>query len=318
MIPLPSSPKVIRKKGNTAFVEIKALYPGYGLTIGNSLRRVLLSSLEGAAVTQVKIKGVSHEFSTIPGVLEDVIIIILNLKKLRFQSFSDEPQIATLNVKGEKEVKGKDFKLPPQIELNNPELHIATLTKASAELNMEIEIEKGVGYAPVEGREEVKAEIGVIPIDAIFTPVKKVSFQVENMRVGKRTDFDRLKLEIETDGIISPEEALKQASEILLSHFSLFSQTFSKIPKIKEKKLLLSKAMEGKEGREDAKEIKIEDLKISERTKNALIKNNLKTIGGILRKSEEDLLELEGLGGKGVEEIKKVLKKLNLEVKRSQ
>lgn len=235
-IPLPKPPKIIQKKGNTALFEIEALYPGYGVTIGNNLRRILLSSLEGAAITQVKIKGISHEFSTIPGVLEDVIIILLNLKKLRFKIFTDEPQTISLREKGEREVKGKNFKLPPQVELANPETHIATLTSKKAELNLEAQIERGVGYSPVEEREEKKAEVGLIPIDAIFTPVKRVSFRVENMRVGKRTDFDRLKIEIETDGTISPEETLRQASEILLNHFLLFSQAIGKIPSAKKKK----------------------------------------------------------------------------------
>lgn len=234
MIPLPKPPKVIQKKGNAAMFEIEALYPGYGVTMGNSLRRILLSSLEGAAITQVKIKGVGHEFSTLPGVFEDIIIILLNLKKLSFKMFTSEPQTIVLREKGQKEVKAKNFKLSPQVELTTPEAHIATLTSKKAELNLEAQIEQGVGYSPTEEREEKKAEVGVIPIDAIFTPVKKVSFHVENMRVGKRTDFDRLKLEIETDGTISPEEALKQASEILLNHFSLFSQEIGK--KISEKK----------------------------------------------------------------------------------
>ncbi len=236
MIPLPKPPKVIQKKGNTALFEIEALYPGYGITVGNSLRRILLSSLEGAAITQVKIKGVGHEFSTIPGVFEDIIIILLNLKKLSFKVFTTEPQTIILKEKGQKEVKAKNFKLSPQVELTTPGAHIATLTSKKAELNLEAQIEQGVGYSPVEEREQKKAEVGVIPIDAIFTPVKKVSFHVENMRVGKRTDFDRLKLEIETDGTISPEEALKQASEILLSHFSLFSEEIGKEMAKKQKK----------------------------------------------------------------------------------
>jgi len=232
MIPLPFKPKIIEKKENRARFEIEALYPGYGVTIGNSLRRVLLSSLEGAAVTQMKIKGVFHEFSTIPGILEDVIQIMLNLKQLRFKIYTEEPQKATLKVKGEKEVKGFDFELPAQVELVNKETHIATLTAKSAELDLEIQIEKGIGYLPREARrqpataQKEKLEIGTIPLDAIFTPVRKVAFQVENMRVGERTDFDRLFLEIETDGTISPETAIFQASEILVKHFSLFSETF--------------------------------------------------------------------------------------------
>lgn len=221
MILLPKSIKIVEKKKNYARFEIEALWPGYGVTIGNALRRVLLSSLEGGAVTKVKIKGVPHEFSTIPGVLEDVISIIQNLKQLRFRIFTDEPQKATLKVKGEKEVKGSDFSLPAQLELANPDCHVATLTSKSAKLEMEITVEKGVGYLPVEMRKE-KSEVGVILVDAIFTPIRKVNFRVENMRVGERTDFDRLFLEIETDGILSPEEALKKACQILKSHFEFF------------------------------------------------------------------------------------------------
>jgi len=228
MVPLPLQPKIIEKKGNRAIFQIEGLYPGYGVTIGNSLRRVLLSSLAGAAVTRVKITGIQHEFSTIPGVLEDVIEIILNLKQLRFKLFTSEPQKAKLKVKGEKEVKASDFELPSQVEIVNKTAHIATLTTKSAQLEMEIQIEKGLGYQPREAREEEKLEIGEISLDAIFTPVKKVSYRIENMRVGKRTDFDKLNLEIETDGQITPEEAFSQASEILVKHFSLFFESFKK------------------------------------------------------------------------------------------
>jgi DNA-directed RNA polymerase subunit alpha len=231
MINLPNLPKIIKKEGNKAVFEIEALYPGYGVTIGNSLRRVLLSSLSGAAVTQVKIKGVPHEFSTIPGVLEDVVTIMLNLKQLRFKVFTEEPQKATLKVKGEKKVRGGDINLPSQVELVNKDCHIATLTTKSAELEMELLIEKGIGYSPREARKKEKLEIGAIPLDAIFTPIKRVSYRVENMRVGERTDYDRLFLEIETDGTISPEETFIQASEILVSHFSMFADVFkTKIP----------------------------------------------------------------------------------------
>jgi len=264
MIPLPLPPKVIQKKKNQAIFEIEGLYPGYGVTIGNSLRRVLLSSLPGAAATQVKIKGVQHEFSTIPGVLEDAITIMLNLKQLRFKIYTDGPQKASLKIKGEKEIKGGDFELPPQAELVNPEAHLATLTQKSAELEMEIMIEKGLGYESRESRKkpsghpQEKTEIGVIPLDSIFTPLKKVGFRVENMRVGERTDFDRLFLEIETDGTITPEDAFSQANEILLNHFSLFSQAFKKEEKItppqkkvkKEKKKARAKKRERKAGRQ--------------------------------------------------------------------
>ncbi len=238
MIPLPSQPKVIKKEGDKATFEIEALYPGYGVTIGNSLRRVLLSSLPGAAVTQMKIKGIPHEFSTIPGILEDVILIMQNLKQLRFRIYSEEPQKANLKVKGEKEVKGSNFELPSMVELVNKNAHLATLTAKSAELDMEIQIEKGIGYSPREaGRhlpatQKEKLGIGAIPLDAIFTPVKRVSYKIENMRVGERTDFDRLFLEIETDGTITPEAAFSEALEILVKHFSLFGEPFKKVEKV--------------------------------------------------------------------------------------
>lgn len=227
MISLSQKPKIIKKEENKVIFEIESLYPGYGITIGNSLRRVLLSSLTGAAATQVKIKGVAHEFSTIPGVMEDVIFIMMNLKQLRFKVFSDEPQKATLRVKGEKEVTGADFNLPSQVELVNKDCHIATLTSKNAELEIEIQIEKGTGYSARETRQKDKMEIGAILLDAIFTPVKKVSYKIESMRVGDRTDYDRLFLEVETDGVISPEEAFVQASNVLVDHFSLLASAFS-------------------------------------------------------------------------------------------
>lgn len=313
MIPLPSQPKVTKKEGNKTFFEIAGCYPGYGITIGNSLRRVLLSSLEGAAITQVKIEGVSHEFSTISGVMEDVVMVLLNLKKLRFKCFSDAPQMITLKVKGEKEVKGSDFKLTSELELCNPKEHIATLTKQSAELKIECKVAKGIGYEPVEAREVSRAEIGVIQIDAIFTPVRKVSLKVENMRVGKKTDFDLLKLEIETDGTITPESALKQASDVLLSQFSVIFDGIE-TKEIKKSAKKETKAKE-KTSQGDAKKMKVEDFDVSEKIKNALLKNNIKTVAGMLRKSEKTLSELEGLGSKAVEEIKKALKKLKLELK---
>ena len=221
MISFPMPPKVVQKNKNQAIFEVHGLYPGYGVTIGNALRRVLLSSLQGVAVTEVKIKGVPHEFSTIPGVLEDAIMIILNLKNLRFKIHEGETQKVELSVKGEKEVKGSDFKISPQVSLANPELHIATITDKKTELKIEITLERGIGYEPREQRKVKKPEIGAIALDAIFTPIKNVNFKVENMRVGERTDFDKLSLEIETDGTITPEEAFYQACEILIKHFNI-------------------------------------------------------------------------------------------------
>jgi len=221
MIPLSKSTKIVSKKGNKGVFEIEALYPGYGSTIGNSLRRVLLSSLEGAAVTKAKIKGASHEFTTLPGLKEDVLGVLLNLKQIRFRVFGDDPFSATLKVKGVREVKAGDFKAPSQVEIMNKDLVIAHLTANGAELEIEVQIGKGVGYEAAESRRRGKEEIGTISLDAIYTPVKKVSYRVEQMRVGDRTDFDRLILEVETDGTLNPEAALKEAAAILVRQFEI-------------------------------------------------------------------------------------------------
>lgn len=299
MISLPNKPKVIEKEGSWAKFEVEALYPGYGVTIGNSLRRVLLSSLEGAACTQAKIEGVQHEFSTISGVLEDAVTIMMNLKQLNFKMFSDEPQTVTLSVKGEKEVKGSDLEMPSQVEIVNGDAPIATITEKGKELEMQLRIEKGVGYVPKERIKEGKLETGNIALDAVFTPIERVSFDVEDMRVGDRTDFNRLTLEIETDGSITPEKAFIEASNILSSHFSLLGEGLQ----------------ERKEKKEEALSKEVEDLDLSTRTTNALQENNIKTVSGIIRRREETLLDLSGLGKKGVEEIKKVLDKYGLELK---
>ncbi|MCX6759934.1 MAG: DNA-directed RNA polymerase subunit alpha [Candidatus Nealsonbacteria bacterium] len=313
MIILPKQPKIIGEKDNWARFEIEGLYPGYGVTVGNSLRRVLLSSLEGAAVTQVKIKGVSHEFSTMEGVMEDVITIIMNLKQMRFKLYGDEPQKAALKVKGEKEVKGSDFEFPSQVELINKNCHIATLTGKKTEFEMEIQIEKGIGYEPVEMRKErEKLEIGVLPVDAIYTPIKRVSFKVENMRVGERTDFDRLILDIETDGTVDAKKAFVDAVDLILNHFNLIGETFKEQVQAEMPK---EKKIEAKEEKADATKVKVEEMKLSQRTINALTGNGVKTAAGVAKKTEKSLLELEGMGEAGLKEIKKALKKLGLELK---
>lgn len=267
MIPLPLQPKIVKKEGNKASFELEALYPGYGVTIGNALRRALLSSLEGAAVTQAKIKNAPHEFSTLPGIMEDVITILLNLKQLRFKMFIDVPQKATLRVRGEKGVKGSDFEVSSQLELINSDCHIATLTSKSAELEMEILIEKGIGYLPREARKkQEETGVGVIPVDAIFTPIRRVGFKVENMRVGERTDFDKLFFDIETDGTIRPEEAFSRASDILLSHFSLLAGTFKK-----------EKTEEVLESKSSTAKVKEKKRKIQKKQKHAKTKKRKKT-----------------------------------------
>jgi len=315
-ITLPTKPKITKVSDNQAIFIVEGCYPGYGLTLGNSFRRVLLSSLPGAAVTGVKIKGVKHEFSTIPYVTEDVIQIILNLKQIRFKLHGDQTAKASLKVKGVKEIKAADIKTTAELDIINKEVHIAALTNKKAELEMEITIESGLGYGAVEQRKKEKIEVGQIAIDAIFTPVRKAYYSVENMRVGDRTDYNRLRFNIETDGSISPEEAFKKAAQILVDHFQVFTEVEKKEKKIKEESLSLKKSGKAEKKEEDGLgKTKIEDFKMSTRTFNALSGAGIKTAGNLARKNEKDLMEIEGMGAKGVKEVKKALGKLGLILK---
>jgi len=292
---------------NTKLVEIDSLYPGYGVTLGNALRRVLLSSLPGASITEIKIKGVDHEFSTIKGIKEDVVEILINLKKVRFKLHGDESQKATLKVSGEKEAYSKEIKTPSQLELVTPDVLIATLTDKKAELEIELKVEKGLGYIPVELRKMEKLEIGNIALDAIFTPVKKVNFEVENVRVGDRTDFNKLKVLIETDGSIAPKEAFIDALKILVGQFSevLDLVTSDDTEKVKEHLEISSVGIEHKDDRP-----KIGDLNISLRTINALERSNILYVDDLVAKPFKELKTLRGLGEKGLKEIKKELQRL--------
>ncbi len=215
----PQETKYTELAPNHGKFEIPACYPGYGTTLGNALRRVLLSSLEGAAAHSIKINGVSHEFSTIPGVMEDVVQIILNLKQVRFRLFGDEPVKVSIKSKGEGVITAGDIKTTSNVEVVNTDQVIATITDKKTEFEMEIEIDKGIGYLPAEQRDREEREIGMIAIDAIYTPVKRVNYEVENMRVGKRTDFDKITLEVLTDGSITPEEAFQKSVAILVDQF---------------------------------------------------------------------------------------------------
>ena len=212
--------KKIEESETQGLFEIEGLYTGYGLTVGNALRRALLSSLPGAAITQIKIKGVGHEFSTIPNVVEDVVEITLNLKKIRLQSFSDEPQVLQLKARGEKEVRASDIETNDQVKIVTPDIIIAHLSAKKAEFDMEITVERGLGYSPAESRKDGKLSIGTIAIDAIFTPVISVNYTIENMRVGDKTDYNRLHLKVVTDGTIKPGDAIFQSASILKDHFA--------------------------------------------------------------------------------------------------
>jgi len=318
MITLPHKPKVIEKENNRAVIEIEACYPGYGTNLGNVLRRVLLSSLPGVAITGVKIKGVQHEFSTIPNVVEDVVQIILNLKQLRFKLYTDQTIKASLKVKGEKEVTAGDIKTSAQLEIANPKAHIATLTNRKASLEIELEIESGLGYSAVESRKKEKLEVGKIAVDAIFSPVRKVNYSIENMRVGERTDYDRLRITIETDGTIKPEKAFQKAAQILVDHFkvlALFEGKKKEAKKEKAKKSIKRELKPEKKKTEEISKIKINDLKISAQTINSLEQVGIKTVAGLIKKKEGDLEKIEGLGQKRVIEIKRALGKLGLTLK---
>jgi DNA-directed RNA polymerase subunit alpha len=287
--------KPVREEGNKATFAVEPLYSGYGMTLGNSLRRVILSSLGGAAVTAVKIDSVAHEFSTIDGVKEDVVEIILNLKKLRFRVYSDEPQFLVLTASGKGEVTAASVKTTSDVEIVNPDQLIATLDNAKVKLGMEIKVEKGRGYVPVEHREGEKLEVGMIAVDALYSPVQRVRYSVENTRVGQMTDLDRLVMEVETDGTITPHEAIAQAAEILVEHFQVVAGQPVGVAE--------GAAPEANSETGSAK-ITVEEINLSPRTTNALINNDIKTVKDLLKLGDTELRELKGFGSKAYDEVK--------------
>src|SRR3989344_9318736 len=308
-IPLPNKVYWAKDEGAKSVVVIEPLYPGYGVTVGNALRRVLLSSLPGAAVTAVKIKGVDHEFSSIQNVTEDVVDIILNLKQLRLRVNSEEPVKLTLSVKGEKEVKAAHIKADSRGEIINPDLVIATLDNKSAELTMDIIVEQGLGYQPVEIRESEKLEIGMIAVDAIFTPLKLVNFEVKNVRVGQITNYDKLTITMETDGTITGREAMDIAAQILVDHFALLKT--SEAPEIKAATEAPVEQTESVPADEApvAEAAGLESLGLSNRAQNALLRNNIHNVEQLQGMDREGLSRLEGLGEKSIDEILKAIGK---------
>lgn len=317
---LPSKPRVVVEEGNKGVFEIDGLSPGYGHTLGNSLRRIILSSIPGASITSIKIDGVSHEFSTLDGIKEDVIVMILNLKKARFKMISDEPQTVSLSIKGPKEILASDIKTGGQVEILNPDLHIVEVT-GKVNLNIEMRVEKGLGFISKEMIQKDKVDIGTIAVDAIFTPIRRVSYEVENMRVGDNTNHNRLRISIETDGTLTPREALSQSIAIMIHQLKAIID-FKEEEEVKEVTEKKSKKEDKEEDTEkkgeeftDVLKTRIDSLDLSTRTLNALTSANIRTLGGLARKRREDLLELEGIGEKGITEIKKVLGKLGLNLK---
>jgi DNA-directed RNA polymerase subunit alpha len=288
--------KNTKTHGNYASYDIEPLEAGYGMTLGSSLRRVLLSSLNGAAITSIRIEGVQHEFQDIPNVKEDVTDIVLNIKKLRLRSFSDHPVSMRLEVSGERDVTAADIMAPSTIEIVNPELHIATLDNESAHLDMELVVEIGRGYVPADSKED--QPIGVIPVDAIYTPVQKANYTVEHTRVGQMTNYDKIVLEITTDGTVTPDEALRQSADILVRHLTLLANYRAQVPEV-EKPPLSSLPIPQK-----IYDTPIEELDLSVRAYNCLKRSNITKVGQVLSMNEDDLLGVRNFGEKSLQELR--------------
>lgn len=305
-ITLPSKPRVVKESSTEGVYEIDALYPGYGHTLGNSLRRIVLSSLPGAAITRVKIEDVPHEFATIEGVRESVMEILLNLRRVHFSLQGDEPQTITISAKGTKTLTAADFKLPSQVGIMNPDQHIADLS-GKASLEIEATIERGLGYVPREVLTKDKVDIGTIAVDATFTPIRRVNYEVENMRVGDRTDFNRLRLLIETNGTVTPREALERSIELMIHQLSA-------VVGFQEETRGASDAASASSEKDPAK-IKVEDMGLPARVASALEEAGIKTAAGLARKTAESLNELDGIGDKAVAEISDALAVYGLSLK---
>lgn len=310
-IVLPSKPRIVLEEGFKGIYEIDGLHPGYGYTLGNSLRRIILSSLPGVAITSIKIEGIEHEFSGINGVKEDAVMIMLNIKKIRIRMTGEEPQILSLKAKGLKEVTAGMIDTPGQVEILNPDLVIATITDKTGELNIDMVCEQGLGFVTRDSVSKNKVDIGTISLDANFTPIRRASYEVENMRVGDRTDFNRLRIIIETDGTITPHEALSKSIEIMINQLKAIigfeEKEIESETAFFESKEQGAEPLQKEELDTEFLKTRIESLGLSSRTLNALSGANMRTVGGLARKKEKDILEIEGLGAKGVAEIKRVL-----------
>ncbi|PIR86242.1 DNA-directed RNA polymerase subunit alpha [Candidatus Kaiserbacteria bacterium CG10_big_fil_rev_8_21_14_0_10_43_70] len=314
-ITLPSKPRVVSEKEFSGTYEIDGLYPGYGHTLGNSIRRIILSSLSGSAITHIKIEGIDHEFSTIEGVKEDVVTLILNLRKTRIKVLTEDTQTLKLKVKGPKVITAGDIDAPGQVEILNPDQYIAEIT-GKIELDIEMSAQRGLGYVPKEVIQKDRVEIGTIPLDAIFSPIRRVNYDVENMRVGDRTDFNRLRIFIETDGTLTAREALEKSIEIMIHQLKAIvgfkeeedPATATEVtPEDVE-----SEAPETPKPDSEILKTRITELSLSPRVEAALDGVSIRTVGGLVRKREEDLLVIEGLGQKGLQEIKRALSNFGL------
>lgn len=313
-ITLPSKPRVVSEEGLQGIYEIDSLYPGYGHTLGNSLRRIILSSLSGAAITSVKIEGVQHEFATIDGVRESVMELLLNLKRVHFGLLGDEPQVIRLKATGPKTITAADLTVPSQVTITNPDQHITDIA-GKVTLELEATIERGLGYVPREVLTKEKVDIGTIAVDATFTPIRRVNYEVENMRVGDRTDFNRLRILIETNGTLTPREALERSIEIMIHQLKAivgFQEEAEPVVSAGSDDLM---GFADTSSTKDPAKVKVEDLGLSARVANSLTEGGIKTAGGLTRKTPSALKELDGVGDKAIDEIESALEKLGLTLK---
>lgn len=290
---------------------VEPLESGYGITIGNSLRRVLLSSLPGAAVSFVNIRGVEHEFATVPGVLEDVPELILNIKEIVLKSHVDEPVHLTIEKTGEGELLAGDIQTGIDVEIINPEQHIATLNE-EADVFIDLTVERGRGYEPSELKKDEVTQIGIIPIDSNYTPISKVNWKVENTRVGQRTDYDRLILDVETDGSMPADEAVSLAAKVLTEHLELFIGLTDHVSDVN---IMVEKEEDQKE---KVLEMTVEELDLSVRSFNCLKRANINTVEELTQKTEEDMMKVRNLGQKSLEEVQNKLEELGLSLKESE
>ena len=312
LISTPALGGVTDHSPTSATFTIEPLHPGYGMTLGNSLRRVLLSSIAGAAVTGFRVNGISHEFTTVKGVKEDVVAIMLNLKQIRFKVFSDEPQTVTLNHKGKGVIKAKNLQLNADIEVVNPEQIICTVDDDKANVELELTVETGRGYRALDETGSGRKVSDMIMLDALFTPVTRVRYKVENTRVGQRTDLDRLLLTVDTDGAITPRDAFEEAAAILVNQYTaLAGQT--RVEAAPQAVVDVNGDIIGGDGEEPAELMtSIEDLNLSARTTNALVNNDIHTIKDLISLSEAELRDLKGFGSKALDEVKEKMAELEL------
>lgn len=328
-IVLPKKLNVVTEDGSKGVYEIEGLYPGYGHTLGNSLRRIILSSLPGVSIVSVRIKGADHEFATLKGVKEDVLTILLNLKKVRFSLASDEEAVIKLSVKGSKKVTAADFEAVGGIQVMNPDQYIAEVTAKTGDIEIELTLAKGVGFVSKEDFLESKPTVGSILVDAIFSPIRKVNYEVEHMRVGDRTDYNLLRINLETDGSMSAKDALEQALTIMIQQF----KSILDLKIIEDTKEIVQEAQDDgiirvepiadeHEGLNDEERVellktRIDTLDFSARTENSLNEASIRTLGGIVQKTSDDLLALDGFGQKSLEEVSKTLATFKLTLKES-